>query len=59
MSTKPEFGSEEDIRELFIEFYGDEGPKSKGAAMKLIRDEYGSDVDLNIAAKVLNEMYGV
>ncbi len=51
--------SEADIRDLLDEFFGDEAPKNKGAAMKLIRDEYGSAVDLKRAGEIITEMFGI
>lgn len=51
--------SEADIRSLLNEFFTDEAPKNKGAAMKLIRDEYGSTVDLKRAGEIVTEMFGV
>lgn len=51
--------SEADIRSLLNEFFTDEAPKNKGAAMKLIRDEYGSAVDLKRAGEIVTEMFGV
>lgn len=51
--------SESDIRELLNEFFGDEAPKNKGVAIKLIRDEYGANVDLKRAGEIVTEMFGV
>lgn len=55
----PQLASEDDVRTLLDEFFGNEAPKNKGIAMKLIRDEYGAKVDMKRAGEIVTEMFGV
>ena len=59
MSMAPEFGSDQDIRDLLKEFFGESGPKNKGEAVKLVKEEYGSLVDLKHAHEIISEMYNI
>jgi uncharacterized protein YqeY len=51
--------SDEDIRNLLQDILGNETPKNKGVAMKVIRDEYGAKVDMKRAGEIVTEMYGI
>lgn len=55
----PQMASDEEVRELLKEILGDEAPKNKGVAMKVIRDEYGAKVDMKRAGEIVTELYGV
>ena len=55
----PQMASDEDIRSLLRDVLGDETPKNKGVAMKVIRDEYGAKVDMKRAGEIVTEMYGI
>lgn len=55
----PQMADEDDIRALLKEMLGDEKPKNKGIAMKIIRDEYGAKVDMKRAGEIVTEMYGI
>lgn len=59
MTDMPKPVSDTEVRILLDEFFGDEPPKNKGTAMKLIRDEYGTDVDVKRAGEIITEMFGV
>ena len=59
MTVLPQMASDEDIRNLLQEILGDETPKNKGIAMKVIRDEYGANVDMKRAGEIVTEMYGI
>jgi uncharacterized protein YqeY len=58
-SVMPQMASDDEIRALLKDVLGDETPKNKGAAMKVIRDEYGAKVDMKRAGEIVTEMYGV
>jgi uncharacterized protein YqeY len=55
----PQMASDEEVRALLKDVLGDETPKNKGVAMKVIRDEYGAKVDMKRAGEIVTEMYGV
>jgi uncharacterized protein YqeY len=55
----PQMASEEDIRSLLRDTIGDQPPKNKGVAMKVIRDEYGAKVDMKRAGEIVTEMYAL
>lgn len=55
----PQMASDEEVRQLLKDVLGDETPKNKGVAMKVIRDEYGAKVDMKRAGEIVTEMYGV
>lgn len=55
----PEMASEEEVRNLLKEILGDETPKNKGVAMKIIRDQYGAKVDMKRAGEIVSELYGI
>jgi uncharacterized protein YqeY len=55
----PQMADEDDIRALLKEMLGNEKPKNKGIAMKIIRDEYGAKVDMKRAGEIVTEMYGI
>lgn len=59
MTVLPQMASDEDIRNLLQDILGDETPKNKGVAMKVIRDEYGAKVDMKRAGEIVTEMYGI
>ncbi len=58
-SVMPQMASDDEIRALLKDVLGDETPKNKGVAMKVIRDEYGAKVDMKRAGEIVTEMYGV
>ena len=55
----PEMASDGEVRELLKEMFSDEAPKNKGVAMKVIRDEWGSKVDMKRAGEIVTELYGI
>jgi uncharacterized protein YqeY len=55
----PQMASDEEVRTLLKDVIGDETPKNKGVAMKVIRDEYGAKVDMKRAGEIVTEMYGI
>lgn len=55
----PQMASEEEVRNLLKEILGDETPKNKGIAMKVIRDQYGAKVDMKRAGEIVSELYGI
>lgn len=55
----PQMASGDDVRILMEEIFGDEKPKNKGVAMKVIRDEWGSKVDMKRAGEIVTELYGI
>ena len=55
----PEMASDDDIRDLLKEILGNEKPKNKGIAMKIVRDQYGAKVDMKSAGKIVTELYGI
>jgi uncharacterized protein YqeY len=55
----PQMASDEEVRMLLKDVIGDETPKNKGVAMKVIRDEYGAKVDMKRAGEIVTEMYGI
>lgn len=55
----PQMASDDEVRNLLKEILGDEPPKNKGIAMKVIRDEYGAKVDMKRAGEIVTELYGV
>jgi uncharacterized protein YqeY len=55
----PQMASEEDIRSLLRDTIGDQPPKNKGVAMKVIRDEYGAKVDMKRAGEIVTEVYAL
>jgi uncharacterized protein YqeY len=59
MTVLPQMASDEDIRNLLQDILGDETPKNKGVAMKVIRDEYGAKVDMKRAGEIVTEMYDI
>lgn len=59
MGALPEMASDDDVRQLLKDILGDEVPKNKGVAMKVIRDEYGAKVDMKRAGEIVTEMYGI
>lgn len=58
-SVMPQMASDDEIRALLKDVLGDETPKNKGVAMKVIRDDYGAKVDMKRAGEIVTEMYGV
>jgi len=55
----PQMASDDEVRELLKEILGDETPKNKGVAMKVIRDQYGAKVDMKRAGEIVTEIYGI
>lgn len=55
----PSMASDEDVRQLLKDVIGDEKPKNKGVAMKVVRDEYGAKVDMKRAGEIVTELYGI
>lgn len=55
----PEMATDDDVRILMEEIFGTEAPKNKGVAMKVIRDEWGSKVDMKRAGEIVTEIYGL
>lgn len=55
----PEMATDDDVRILLEEVFGDKAPKNKGIAMKAIRDEWGSKVDMKRAGEIVTELYGI
>lgn len=55
----PQMASDDEVRELLKEILGDEAPKNKGVAMKVIRDQYGAKVDMKRAGEIVTELYGI
>ena len=55
----PQMASDDEVRELLREILGDEKPKNKGVAMKVIRDQYGAKVDMKRAGEIVTELYGI
>lgn len=55
----PQMASDDEVRELLKDILGDETPKNKGVAMKVIRDQYGAKVDMKRAGEIVTEMYGI
>ncbi len=59
LGVLPQMASDEDVRSLLKDVLGDETPKNKGVAMKVIRDEYGAKVDMKRAGEIVTELYGI
>ena len=59
MGVLPQMASDEEVRQLLKDVLGDETPKNKGVAMKVIRDEYGAKVDMKRAGEIVTELYGI
>lgn len=55
----PQMASDDEVRQLLKDILGDETPKNKGVAMKVIRDEWGSKVDMKRAGEIVTELYGI
>lgn len=55
----PQMASDDEVRQLLKNVIGNETPKNKGVAMKVIRDEYGAKVDMKRAGEIVTELYGV
>lgn len=55
----PQMASDDEVRELLKDIIGDEKPKNKGVAMKVIRDQYGAKVDMKRAGEIVTELYGI
>ncbi len=55
----PQMASDDEVRQLLKDVIGDETPKNKGVAMKVIRDEYGAKVDMKRAGEIVTELYGI
>lgn len=55
----PQMASDDEVRELLKDILGDETPKNKGVAMKVIRDQYGAKVDMKRAGEIVTELYGI
>ena len=55
----PQMASDDEVRQLLKDVLGDETPKNKGVAMKVIRDEYGAKVDMKRAGEIVTELYGI
>lgn len=55
----PQMASDDEVRELLKDIIGDEKPKNKGIAMKVIRDQYGAKVDMKRAGEIVTELYGI
>lgn len=55
----PAMATDDDVRILMEEIFGIEVPKNKGVAMKVIRDEWGSKVDMKRAGEIVTELYGI
>lgn len=55
----PQMASDDEVRELLKTSIGDEKPKNKGVAMKVIRDKYGAKVDMKRAGEIVTELYGI
>lgn len=55
----PQMASDDEVRQLLKDIIGDEVPKNKGIAMKVIRDQYGAKVDMKRAAEIVTELYGI
>lgn len=58
-SVLPQMASDDEVRELLKDIIGDEKPKNKGIAMKVIRDQYGAKVDMKRAGEIVTELYGI
>lgn len=58
-SFLPQMASDAEVRDLLLTVIGDEKPKNKGIAMKVIRDEYGARVDMRRAGEIVTELYGI
>jgi uncharacterized protein YqeY len=59
LNVLPQMASDDEVRELLKEILGDETPKNKGVAMKVIRDQYGAKVDMKRAGEIVTEIYGI
>lgn len=59
MGVLPQMASDDEVRELLKDIIGDETPKNKGVAMKVIRDQYGAKVDMKRAGEIVTELYGI
>lgn len=55
----PQMASDDQVRQLLKDIIGDEVPKNKGIAMKVIRDQYGAKVDMKRAGEIVTELYGI
>lgn len=55
----PQMASDDEVRQLLKDVLGDETPKNKGVAMKVIRDQYGAKVDMKRAGEIVTELYGI
>lgn len=55
----PQMASDDEVRQLLKDVLGNETPKNKGVAMKVIRDEYGAKVDMKRAGEIVTELYGI
>lgn len=55
----PQMASDDEVRKLLKDTIGIEIPKNKGVAMKIIRDQYGSKVDMKRAGEIVSELYGI
>ncbi len=58
-SVLPAMASEDEVRALLKDTIGADVPKNKGIAMKVIRDKYGSKVDMKRAGEIVTELYGI
>lgn len=59
LGVLPQMASDDEVRELLKDIIGDEAPKNKGVAMKVIRDQYGAKVDMKRAGEIVTELYGI
>lgn len=59
LGVLPQMASDDEVRELLKDILGDETPKNKGVAMKVIRDQYGAKVDMKRAGEIVTELYGI
>lgn len=55
----PQMASDDEVRQLLKDIIGDNAPKNKGIAMKVIRDQYGAKVDMKRAGEIVTELYGI
>ena len=55
----PQMASDNEVRQLLKDIIGDNAPKNKGIAMKVIRDQYGAKVDMKRAGEIVTELYGI
>lgn len=55
----PQMATDEDVTKTLLATIGPERPANKGIPMKVLRDTYGSKVDMKRAGEIVTELYGI